>query len=222
VILIGLAVLLVTGSTPWSWTGQEQHDEIDAAVVRLDLGSGDVTVRREAVQRIQLIAHTQSWWGSDPDQGWRRDGDALVLGDCGWGCSVDYELRVPAGTKVEGTTGSGSITVDGAESVDVESGSGSLDISNVTGTAKASTGSGDVSLVQIGGSSTARSSSGSITGRALAGPVDANTSSGDVTVDLTRQQNVHAETSSGDVELTVPAGPYRVDAHSSSGDDSRI
>ncbi|MGQ0779195.1 MAG: DUF4097 family beta strand repeat-containing protein [Pseudonocardiales bacterium] len=191
VALIGLAVLLFTGWTPWSWTSQEHRDEIDAAVVRLDLSSGDVTVRSGAVDRISLLARSRSWWGK-PGQGWRRDGDAVVLGDCGWQCVVDYEVVVPPGTPVNGKTESGSVTIDGAETVDVEVSSGSIDISNVTGAVTASTNSGSVSLTQIRGPSTAHSSSGSITGQALAGPVDATTSSGDVTLDLTSQQNVRA------------------------------
>ncbi|MGH3912613.1 MAG: DUF4097 family beta strand repeat-containing protein [Pseudonocardiaceae bacterium] len=219
VALIGVAVLLVTGWTPGVWTSQEDRDEIDAAVVRLDLSSGDVTVRRGAVERISLFARAHSWWG-EPDQGWRSDGDTVVLGDCGWRCTVDYELVVPPGIRVEGKTESGSVTVDGAETVDVEVSSGSIDLSNVTGAVAATTSSGSVTLARIGGPSTAHSSSGSITGRGLAGPVDATTSSGDVTLDLTGQQDVHAETSSGDVALTVPPGNYRVD--SPGGDEERI
>lgn len=216
--LIVLGVLLITGWAPWASTSATQRDELDAAVVRLDLGSGDVTVRRGAVERISLLARARSWWGA-PGQGWQRDGDAVVLGNCGWRCVADYELTVPPGTRVEGETGSGSVTIDGAGAVDVEVGSGSIDIGNVTGAVRASTGSGSVSLAGIGGASTVHSSSGSITGHALAGPVDATTSSGDVILDLTRQQDVRAQTSSGDVELTVPAGRYRVEAHSHGADN---
>jgi hypothetical protein len=213
VALIGIAVLLVGGWAPWAAATAEQREEIDAAVVRLDLGAGDVTVRRGAVERISLLARTRSWWGGGtPDRGWRRTGDAVVLSGCGRRCVVDYQLVVPPGTRVEGESGSGSVTVDGVAAVDVEAGSGSIDVRDVAGAVRASTGSGTVSLARIGGPSTARSSSGSITGRDLAGPVDAGTSSGDVTLELARPQDVRAETSSGDVELTVPAGGYRIDA----------
>ncbi|MCA1703436.1 MAG: DUF4097 domain-containing protein [Actinobacteria bacterium] len=221
--LIGVAVLLITGWVPWASKSAEQHAEIDAAVVRLDLGSGDVTVRRGGVERISLLAQARSWWGA-PGQGWRRDGDAVVLGDCGWLCTVNYELVVPPKTRVVGTTESGSVTVDGAETVDVEVNSGSIDVSDVPGTVSASTNSGSVSLTRIGKLSTAHSSSGSINGHALAGPVVATTSSGDVTLDLARQQDVRAETSSGDVELAVPAGSYRVESPSlgTETDEERI
>lgn len=68
----------------------------------------------------------------------------MVLDDCGWRCVVDYELVVPPGIRVEGGIGSGSVTVDGAEAVDVAAGSGSIDISNVAGAVRASTNSGAV------------------------------------------------------------------------------
>lgn len=211
VALIGLAVVLFTGWVPWAWSVQERRDQADAAVVRLDLGSGDVTVRPGDVQRIGLVARSRAWWGATPDQGWRTDGDTLVLGGCGWRCSVDYELVVPEGTRVEGETGSGTVRVRGASEVRVTVSSGDIELRDVTGRVDATTSSGDVLLERVGGPATVHSSSGSVTGRDLAGPVDASTSSGDIAVDLNRQQDLRADTSSGDVEVSVPAGAYRVD-----------
>jgi len=66
------------------------------------------------------------------------------------------------------------------------------------------------------------SSSGSIRGSGLSGPVVADTSSGDVALELTRAQGVHASTSSGDVDLTVQAGSYRVDTGDDEGADIEV
>lgn len=208
VLLIGVAVVLFTGWAPWAWASHEQRGQVDAHVVRLDTSSGGVAVRRGDVDRIQLVARTLSWWNPEPS--WRQHGDVLELADCGWGCSVSYDLVVPAGVRVEGSAGSGSVRVSGADAVDVEVGSGSIEARDVAGAVRASTNSGSVRLERVGGAVTALSSSGTVSGRDLAGPVDASSSSGDVDLTLTRPQNVHAVASSGDVDVTVPPGRYRI------------
>ncbi len=48
------------------------------------------------------------------------------------------------------------------------------------------------------------------------------TSSGDVALEMPRAQEVHASTSSGDVDLTVPAGHYRVDTGHDEGADIEV
>ncbi|MQA17195.1 MAG: DUF4097 family beta strand repeat protein, partial [Pseudonocardiaceae bacterium] len=112
----------------------------------------------------------------------------------------------------------GDVTVVGTAAVDVEVGSGDVDVRDVPGTVAVDTGSGQVRLTNLAGTSTVHTSSGSIRGESLRGPVSASASSGDIALELARQHDVRAETSSGDVELTVPAGRYRVD---SNGDDDR-
>lgn len=224
VALIALLVSCAPGTGPIQGgepsRTQEQRGQIDAAVVRLDLGSSDVVVRSGAVEQIDLIARIR-YSEREPEQSWRSDGDALVLHGCGRDCSVDYELVVPPGTRIEGKDGSGEVNLTGVAEVDVEVGAGDVEARDVPGAVTVSTGSGSVTLERIGGRSTVRSSSGSITGRELSGPVDATTSSGDVILDLARQQDVRAETSSGDVQLTVPAGSYRIDSRGSD-DEQRI
>jgi hypothetical protein len=214
VVLIAVGVALFGGWTP-AWAGHKQTDRVDAAVVRLDTGSGSVAVRRGDVERIALVA--QSWSWRDPGTTWRRDGDTLELDGCGWGCSVSYDLVVPPNTRIEGEGNSGSVRIRGASSVDVEVSSGSIDVQDVAGAVRASTSSGSVRLERIAGPATVHTSSGRITGSELAGPVDAKASSGDVNIGLARAQDVRAETSSGDVEVAAPAGRYRI---SVDGDDA--
>ena len=220
VALIALLLGCAPGAGPVRT--QEQRGQIDAAVVRLDLGSSAVTVRSGAVGRIDLLARIRHSV-REPEQSWRSDGDALVLHGCGRDCSVDYELVVPSGTSVEGMDGSGEVTLTGVAEVDVETGSGAVEVRDVSGLVTVTTGSGSVLLERLGDRGMVNSSSGSITGRELSGPMDATTTSGDLTLDLARQQNVRAQTSSGDVALTVPAGSYRVDSRPEGGSgESRI
>ncbi len=222
--LIGLAVLIFTGWSPWSWavdwsdSADEQREQLDAGVrtVVLDTGSGDVTIRTRDQMRTSLTTRVDAWAWTRPDPTHRRDGDTLVLTGCGSGCEVDYELVVPRATTVEGVTGSGTVTTVGVAAVDVEVGSGDVEVREVAGTVAVDTGSGEIRIADLSGPSTLHTSSGSIRGELLRGPVTASTSSGDVVLDLARPQHVSVETSSGDVELTVPAGRYRID--SSGGD----
>jgi hypothetical protein len=145
----------------------------------------------------------------------------IVLTGCR-GCSVDYELVVPRGTAVSGDGGSGTVVVQGVGEVDVELGSGDIRVREVSGAVGARTGSGEVTLVHVAGPVDVQSSSGSISGSGLSGPVVADTSSGDVVLKLTRAQEVRASTSSGDVDLTVPAGRYRVDTGDDEGADIEV
>jgi hypothetical protein len=145
----------------------------------------------------------------------------IVLTGCR-GCSVDYELVVPRGTAVSGDGGSGTVVVQGVGEVDVELGSGDIRVREVSGAVGARTGSGEVTLVHVAGPVDVQSSSGSISGSGLSGPVVADTSSGDVVLELTRAQEVRASTSSGDVDLTVPAGRYRVDTGDDEGADIEV
>lgn len=224
--LIGVAMLIVTGWSPWSWatpwpgSADERHEQLDAGVrtVALDTGSGDVTIRTRDQARTSLTTRVDTWAWTRPDPTHRRDGATLVLTGCGNGCEVDYELVVPRGTAIEGETGSGDVTVVGAAATDVAVGSGDVEVREVPGTVVVDTGSGEIRLADVSGPSTLHTSSGSIRGDLLRGRVEASTSSGDIVLDLARPQHVRAETSSGDVELAVPAGRYQID---DSGGDGR-
>lgn len=218
-------MLIFTGWSPWSWathwpgSADEQREQLDSGVrtVALDTGSGDVTIRTRDQARTSLTTRVDAWAWTRPDPAHRRDGDTLVLTGCGNGCEVDYELVVPRGTTVEGETGSGAVTTVGVAAVDVELGSGDVEVREVAGTVAVDTGSGEIRVADLSGPSTLHTSSGSIRGDMLRGPVVATTSSGDVVLDLAHPRDVSAETSSGDVALAVPVGRYRVD--SSGGDE---
>ncbi len=136
--MIGLAVVIFTGWSPWSWASpwsvEEQREELAAGitVVRMDVGSGDVMIRTGDRTRTSVTAQVRTWWWRDGDPAYRRDGDTLVLTGCR-GCSVDYELVAPRGTAVSGSSGSGSVVVQGVREVDVELCSGDIRVRDVSG-----------------------------------------------------------------------------------------
>lgn len=121
--MIGLAVSIFTRWSPWSWaspwsapwSAEEQREELAAGIsaIRMDVGSGDVMIRTGDRTRPSVTAHVRTWWWRNGDPAYRRDGDTLVLTGCR-GCSVNYELVVPRGTAVSGSSGSGTVIVQGA------------------------------------------------------------------------------------------------------------
>ncbi|RZQ65180.1 DUF4097 family beta strand repeat-containing protein [Amycolatopsis suaedae] len=216
VVLIAAGVALGLG---WWWPSDEERTgEVDAVkTVRIDNDSGTVSVRAADVQRTTVVQKIDYRWGS-PSDSYRVNGGELVLADCGWWCSVDYEVVVPRGTTVTGENDSGDVSLDGVASVDVSVDSGNLDVRNIAGPVKADASSGDVTLSGIGGDLEAKANSGAISGDGLRGRVNAEADSGDISLTLANPQNVRAHADSGNVEVAVPAGSYRVIGDSDSGE----
>ncbi|MBB3662907.1 MULTISPECIES: DUF4097 family beta strand repeat-containing protein [Prauserella salsuginis group] len=184
--------------------------------IELDKGAGDVAIRAGDVEAARVVETKSYRWGDDDPVFEVRD-DVLTLPDCGMWCTTTHEIVVPRGVAVSGDIGSGELDVTGAESLDVEVGSGGARVSDVEGDARVDAGSGHVELSGIGGEVTVDAGSGGITGRGLAGPVEAESGSGEITLELSRPAGVTASTGSGDIALTVPRADYRIAGDSGSG-----
>jgi len=121
-------------------------------------------------------------------------------------CSVDYEIRVPAGTVVN-----------------VEASEGDVVAEDLTTTEPLvlHTSAGDVRATDVTAPSIVLSSSaGDVRARGLSGErIEADSSAGDVVASLkTPAERLLAHSSAGDVELLVPNAVYRVEASSSAGE----
>ena len=112
--------------------------------------------------------------------------------------SVSYDITVPAGTVVQASSGSGSVSVTGV-SRDVQ----------------ANSGSGDISVASIGGAATLRTGSGSISAKDVKQGASLSSGSGNILAALSGQGDVRASTGSGDIQLTGVIG--LVQASSGSG-----
>lgn len=214
-IVVGLAVGL-----GWWWPERaEATANLRAQVhkVRIDNSSGDIDIRVGDTTSTRVRQVFEYNW-SKPGDAYSMDGDTLVLGDCGWSCSVDYQVIVPRGTKVSGGTSSGGIEINGVAAVNVRASSGALEVRDVNGPVRADVNSGDIDLARVRGDITLYADSGDITGTGLDGKVSAETSSGDIELTMASQRDVRAMASSGDVTVRVP-GTYRVNAHASSGEE---
>lgn len=200
IALIGIALGIGFG---WFWpstatASTDVTERVDA--VEIDNDAGDVSVRVGDVTRTTVKQRFEYRFGK-PDDAFDLDGDTLVLGDCGWNCTVDYEVILPSAVPVTGQLDSGDLTLDGVAGAEVEVDSGNITLREIAGPVQADADSGD------------------ITGSGLGGTITAKADSGSIELRLDRAVDVTADADSGDIELTVPASEsYRVAGSSDSGE----
>jgi putative adhesin len=178
--------------------------------LQIDARSSDVWIRSGDVQDIQVRREggSDGLFSSGPKETY-ENGELELRASCGpisFGrCEPDYVITVPRDLRVRIETSSGDVEVENATGpVDVKSSSGDVIVNGANGDVVVETTSGDVTAEGLR-SSTAR----------------VKASSGDLELRFaTAPTTVTAETSSGDVDVTVPDGTetYRVDTDTSSGD----
>jgi hypothetical protein len=217
---IAISVALILGGVYWALTGvtedtksgQESYAVLgDSLLVK----SGSATLEVRPGDSNELKVERQSErnvLGSDPKEKYDEGGGKLELnsGGCGFlsfGCKTSYVLTVPRDVKLT-----------------VESSSGNVTVSGVTGGAEVKSSSGDVEMHDVSGPLRLESSSGDLEADGLtATSVTTRSSSGSATLDFTvAPQSVDAKTSSGDLSIQIPSGEesYKVDTKTSSGDES--
>lgn len=157
---------------------------------------GKVTVERQLKWARAKPTYTEKWTG---DQ-------LRITGDCPdnvGNCSIDYIVYVPSGVAVHAESQSGNIRVTGVE-----------------GDTNLGTESGNIETTDTKGKLKARTSSGNITASRISSKdVDAQVDSGNVDLRFTAvPDKVVARSSSGDIDVTVPAQEkYVVRAETDSG-----
>ncbi|WP_370945660.1 DUF4097 domain-containing protein [Amycolatopsis sp. cg5] len=216
IALIGLGVVMGFG---WWWpSSAEASGEVGAPIreVRIDNDNGTVKVHTANVTQT-TVRQSFSYQWSKPGDAYKVDGERLVLGGCGWNCSVDYDVTVPLNTSVTGHVDSGGIELTGVASADVKADSGSVKITDVAGLVKVNVDSGDIDLSGIGQDIDVKTSSGSISGDRLRGKAEAKTDSGSIKLSLDTAQDVTAQADSGSVKITVPKDRYQVKGSTDSG-----
>jgi hypothetical protein len=194
-------------------------EKMALTAIRIQGGSGDVTVRGGGKAGEVRIDRVVRYRGDQPGKTYRTVGGELHLEtECGRHCSVSYEVQAPTGVAVSGENGSGDLTFSDVAAVDVHLGSGNVKVTGSSGDVTVETGSGDVTVSRVAGGLDARAGSGSIEARGVQGcPAAVETGSGDVTLALGRPCDVRGHVASGNLTVTVPAGRYRVDTDTGSG-----
>lgn len=217
-----LAAAALVGCDEMANTRLDFSDTEQVAVKEILIrpGSGNVTVQTGETTTVD-IKRVVRYRGAEPGQTYRINGTVLQIDThCGPSCSVDYEIMAPKGVAVRGDNHSGDLSLAGVSTVDIQVGSGNVEVTGATGAVKVQTGSGDMRVADIAGDLELKTGSGNIDARGAGGKqTTARTGSGDVTITLTKAGNVRTHTGSGNVELTVPPGSYRVDTRTGSGDE---
>lgn len=216
-LLAPLAACGDVGQTKLEFTDTE---DVAITEVRLEPGSGDITVStKDDIKQVE-IKRVVRYRGDEPEAKHRIEGTALVLdAECrGW-CSVSYLVVAPKGVAVRGSNDSGDLDLTDVSAVDVEVGSGDITVRRASGAVAIDTGSGNVTVSEVTGDATLKTGSGTVAGTDLRGARNAaTTDSGDIHLTLGKPGAVQVHSGSGDVEVSVPRGDYRVDARTDSGD----
>ncbi len=170
-------------------------------------GSGDVEERIRKIEQNPPV---------------RQQGNMIVVGrvedrELLRNISIDYDIAVPAQTKLLSQTGSGDQTITGVQQVlTARTGSGNITLENIGADAHMRSGSGDLKINNVKGTLSAETGSGNIRAYGVAGEIDAHTGSGDVEMHQVAAGDVKVDTNSGNVKLQGVKGGLR--ARTGSGD----
>ncbi|MGE5322537.1 MAG: DUF4097 family beta strand repeat-containing protein [Actinomycetota bacterium] len=234
-----VAVVLAVGMLPASAATTGHFDrtlkvngQVDLTVVS---GSGDITVHTGNGDSVIVSAklHASNSWlfgGSaeerihqiEQNPPIEQQGNIIHIGRAQdhslfRNISIDYDLTVPAKTRLTSTTGSGDQVINGLQlPLTCRTGSGNISADNLGADARISSGSGDLKIGSVKGALTATAGSGNIRADGVAGEINATTGSGDVEMRQVAAGNVRVGTGSGNVKLYGIKGGLR--AQTGSGD----
>jgi hypothetical protein len=137
----------------------------------------------------------------------------------GWfsnpGNNVQYEVRVPAQTRVWIDTSGGGITVSGIRGeVKTDTSGGGIGVTDVVGNVDADSSGGGITLRDIQGDVRADTSGGGVEANGITGPVKAESSGGSIELERV-SGDIEADTSGGGIRIVEAGG--RVNADTSGG-----
>ncbi len=235
-----LLAMVALGGLPLSAsaTGHFERTLQVSGAVDLDVtsGSGDITVHTGGNGSVYVSAkiHASNSWffgsGNAEEKIQRieknppveQQGNTIRIGrsddhELYRNISIDYDITVPAQTKVTSHTGSGDQNISGIQlPLAATTGSGNITVENVSADTRIRSGSGDLKINSVKGVLNAETGSGNIRAQEVAGEIIANTGSGDVEMHQSAAGDVKVETGSGNVKLYGVKGGLR--AETGSGD----
>lgn len=219
-------------------TGQFDRTLQVSGPVDLDItsGSGNIKVHTGGSGSVHVYATIRardSWTGMSASEKIKRlqanppieqQGNSIRLGriedhDLQQNVSIDYDLTVPAQTKVVSQTGSGDQTIADVQlAVNAHTGSGNITVDNIGADVRLRSGSGDLKINTVKGALGAETGSGNIRGHGIAGDISANTGSGEIEIEEVSSGSVKVGAGSGNVKVRGVNGSLR--AETGSGDIS--
>jgi DUF4097 and DUF4098 domain-containing protein YvlB len=251
--LISVVLLsLSAAASDYQGSFERKFQVNDAAKLNIDAGSSDVTVSKGPAGTVTVTGkiHVSNRWlfgerasrvqDVENNPPVRQDGNTILIEHTNLNnIYVDYNITVPADTRVQSQAGSGDIKIQGLNSdIDLQSGSGDLILEDITGTVQTRSGSGDVRATGISGTFKADASSGDIQLEQRGkGDVDIHTTSGNIDVkgvdgglrldagsgDISAEgrpaANWEAQTGSGNIHISMPQNTgFQLEASTSSGE----
>jgi hypothetical protein len=207
--------------------------------MELNSGSGNINIHTGSNDTVQISAKIH---GSNNGTSWlfgsgdleekirkieqnppiRQQGNMIVVGrvedrELLRNISIDYDVTIPAQTKLLSQTGSGDQTISGIQqSLTAKTGSGNITLDNVGADTHVHSGSGDLKINNVKGALFADTGSGNIRGYGVAGEIDAHTGSGDVEMHQVAAGDIKVGSGSGNLKLQGVQGGLR--AQTGSGD----
>ena len=197
-------------------------------------GAGNITVHTGAANSVHVVARIQardSWFGLSAAEKIKKVeehppieqfGSNIRIGriedrDLQNNVSIDYDLTVPAQTKLTSQNGSGDQSINGVQlPLTARTGSGNITVENVSGGVRVRSGSGGLKVNSSKGMLDAQTGSGTIRARGIGGEVSASTGSREIDVELVAAGNVRIGTGSGRITVRGMKGGLRVETGSGS------
>ena len=126
--------------------------------------------------------------------------------------SVQLVVRIPARLELDIDDGSGSIDIENVSgNIDLEDGSGSISMTDVGGNVEIDDGSGSISVTGVGGDISISDGSGSIKVRAVSGSVVVDDGSGSINVSDVEDDLIIEEAGSGGLDFSNIRGSVEKD-----------
>jgi putative adhesin len=197
-------------------------------------GSGNITVHTGGNGSVsvaaKLHAGSSSWFfGGNVEERIHRieqnppivqNGNTITIGkfedrELVRNISIDYDVTVPAQTRLNSHTGSGDQQITGLQlPVTAKTGSGNVTVERVAADTRVSSGSGDLKITSVKGVLYCDTGSGNIRAQDVAGDVVSSAGSGNIEVQQSAGGSVKAETGSGTIRLNGVKGGLRAQAGS--------
>jgi len=200
--------------------------------------SGRIHIYPGSDSQVHIKAHVYSGWNTSGEVDDRisrialsppiqQTANELHIGDVNAenrhlynNITIDYEISAPKGIALNLRSGSGDVEIDNlSRFLKAETGSGSIRAHGIGGPAELHTGSGDVDLEQSApGEVKASTGSGTIRLHSLNGSVSARTGSGDIEADGRVAGESRLQSGSGSIRLhSGGSARFNVDASTGSG-----
>jgi Putative adhesin len=234
IVILGLALPLFAATTGHFERTLQVNGPVDLEV---SSGSGNITVHTGGSGSVyvsaKLHANSGSWLfgGGNVEERIHRieqnppvvqNGNTITIGkiddrELTRNISIDYDVTVPAQTRLNSHTGSGDQQITGLQlPLTAKTGSGNITVERVAADTRVSSGSGDLKINSVKGVLYCDTGSGNIRAQDIAGDAVASAGSGNVEIQQSAGGSVKADTGSGNIRLNGVKGGLT--ARAGSGD----